>query len=283
MVSGAPTGCARWPGASPRGGGPRDHLTPGGAHTTFGAQPAREGPGHRPFPRAYRWRCALRRRRRRDYQPLPEQDEFRVNERIRIPRVLLIDETGQKLGEMRTEEAMSLARERSLDLVEVAPNARPPVCKLADYGKMKYEKKKRDAAARRRQHHVTTKEIKLRPKTDDHDMGVKIRAAHKFLLEGNKVKITVRFRGREHAHREIGVAQCMKVAESVADVGAIEAQPDMEGRQMTMLLSPTRRPEKPASEPKATAPAKATEAQPAEGEAAKSAPAAEAPPARTEA
>ena len=151
----------------------------------------------------------------------------------------MIDDDGAKLGEFMTEDALARAREKGLDLVEVAPNANPPVCKILDYGKMKYDKKKRDAAARRRQSQVQLKEVKVRPKTDDHDMNVKVRAAARFLRDGNKVKITVRFRGREHAHHDIGADQCMRVFDAVKDFATVEMPPRMEGRQMTMIIAPT--------------------------------------------
>lgn len=156
--------------------------------------------------------------------------------------MLVIDEEGRKLGEFLTQDAIQLARDRGLDLVEVAPNARPPVTRITDFGKLKYDKKKRDVAARRNQHQVQIKEVKIRPKTDEHDMNVKIRHARTFLEEGNKVKVTVRFRGREHAHRDIGAEQCLRLAEAVKDVGVVEAPPRMEGRQMFMILAPVRRP-----------------------------------------
>ena len=154
-------------------------------------------------------------------------------------RILLIDDDGAKMGEFMTEDALARAREKGLDLVEVAPNANPPVCKILDYGKMKYDKKKRDAAARKRQSQVQLKEVKVRPKTDDHDMNVKVRAASRFLRDGNKVKVTVRFRGREHAHHDIGADQCMRVFRAVKDYAIIEMPPRMEGRQMTMIIAPT--------------------------------------------
>lgn len=175
---------------------------------------------------------------RRELNQPPERNEPRVNERIRVPRVLVIDEAGEKLGEFLTEDAMALARERGLDLVEVAPMARPPVCKITDFGKLKYEKKKRDAEARKKQVIVEVKEIKLRPKTDDHDMDVKERAIRRFLEEGDKVKITVRFRGREIAHRDIGEDQCKVMADRLGDAAIVEQAPRMDGRQMIMLLAP---------------------------------------------
>jgi translation initiation factor IF-3 len=172
---------------------------------------------------------------------VPERNEPRVNERIRVPRVLVVDEEGNKLGEFLTEDALHLARERGLDLVEVAPMARPPVCRITDFGKLKYEKKKREAEARRNQTVVEIKEIKVRPKTDDHDMDVKERAIRGFLEEGDKVKITVRFRGREIAHREIGEDQCKVFADRLADVAMVEQAPRMDGRQMIMMLSPRKK------------------------------------------
>jgi translation initiation factor IF-3 len=164
-----------------------------------------------------------------------------VNERIRVPRVLVVDDEGNRLGEFLTEDALALARERGLDLVEVAPMARPPVCRITDFGKLKYEKKKREAQARKNQSIVEIKEIKLRPKTDDHDMGVKERAIRGFLDEGDKVKITVRFRGREMAHKEIGEDQCRVMAERLVDVAVVEQPPRMDGRQMVMMIAPKRK------------------------------------------
>ncbi len=178
---------------------------------------------------------------RRELSQPPERNEPRVNERIRVPRVLVVDDEGNRLGEFLTEDALALARERGLDLVEVAPMARPPVCRITDFGKLKYEKKKREAQARKNQSIVEIKEIKLRPKTDDHDMGVKERAIRGFLDEGDKVKITVRFRGREMAHKEIGEDQCRVMAERLVDVAVVEQPPRMDGRQMVMMIAPKRK------------------------------------------
>lgn len=180
----------------------------------------------------------MRRSPRRRVQPEPDKNELRVNYRIRVPRVLVIDEEGKKLGEFLTEDAVRLAEERGLDLIEVAPNGRPPVCRIQDYGKLKYEKKKKDAVARKHQVQVQIKEVKLRPKTDEHDIGVKVRHARRFLEEGNKVKVTIRFRGRELAHRDIGAQQCMRMAKECEDLSTIEAHPRMDGRQMFMILAP---------------------------------------------
>lgn len=161
-----------------------------------------------------------------------------MNRRIRVPRVLVIDEQGNKLGEFLTEDAVKLAEDRGLDLIEVAPNSRPPVCRIQDYGKLKYERKKRAAQARKNQVQVQIKEVKLRPKTDDHDIAVKVRHARRFLEEGNKVKVTIRFRGRELAHRDIGSQQCLRIAKECEDLSTIEAHPRMDGRQMFMIIAP---------------------------------------------
>lgn len=173
--------------------------------------------------------------------PAPDTNEPRVNRRIRVPRVLVIDDEGRKLGEFLTEDAIRLAEDRGLDLIEVAPGARPPVCRIADYGQVKYERKKKAAQARKNQVQVQIKEVKIRPKTDDHDMDVKIRHARRFLESGNKVKVTVRFRGRELAHRDIGAAHCMSLAKQLEELGSIESPPRMDGRQMFMILAPTRK------------------------------------------
>ncbi len=186
----------------------------------------------------------MRRRpsRRPDKPERDDSNEPRVNDKIRVPRVLVIDEEGNRLGEFMTEDAIRLGVERGLDLVEVSPNARPPVCKLTDYGKLKYEKKKKEAVARRNQVQVQLKELKLRPKTDDHDMDFKVEHAKRFLEHGHKVKLTVRFRGREMAHKQIGEDQCFRFAQLVKDYGAVETPPRMEGRQMFMVIFPTRKP-----------------------------------------
>jgi translation initiation factor IF-3 len=140
-----------------------------------------------------------------------------------------------------TQDALRLAQERGLDLVEVAPNNRPPVCRIVDYGRLKYEKKKKEAQARRNQIQVQLKEVKVRPKTDGHDMEFKVKHVRRFLDEGDKVKITVRFRGREMAHRNIGEQQCYEIAERCKDLGVVEFRPRMEGRQMFMIIAPLKK------------------------------------------
>jgi translation initiation factor IF-3 len=161
-----------------------------------------------------------------------------VNEDIAVPRVLLIDEHGEKQGEMPTEAALEAAREASLDLVEVAPNADPPVCKILDYGKLKYAEQKKKSETRRKQKTVDIKEIKMRPNIDIHDYGVKTRAMRRFFEEGDKVKVTLRFRGREMAHQERGVDLLQRVREDFAEIAKVEFEPQLEGRQMTMVMAP---------------------------------------------
>ena len=175
-------------------------------------------------------------RRRSAMRPMREEGGPRVNEGIRVPRVVVLDEEGNRLGEFLTPDAVQLARDQGLDLVEVGSRETPPICKLADYGKLKYQRQKKQRASRSASSQM--KEIKVRPKTGDHDLGVKIAKVRKFLTEGNRVTVTVWFRGREHAHRDIGVDQCMRVAEAVDDVSRIESRPAMNGRQMRMVLAP---------------------------------------------
>jgi translation initiation factor IF-3 len=207
------------------------------------------------------------------------KDEPRVNHRIRVPRVLVIDEAGNKLGEFLTPDAFNLARERGLDLVEVAPDARPPVCRIIDYGRMKYEKKKKDASAKRNQSQVQLKEIKIRPKTDGHDFNVKLNHARRFLEDGNKVKVVVRFRGREHAHKNIGVKRCRELHQALGELAVIELQPRMDGAMMVMIMAPNKR----FLDAKAKAEAEAEKRTIAEAEAAEAAKVAEAAKAKTKA
>ncbi len=164
--------------------------------------------------------------------------EVRVNARIRAREVRVIGPEGAQLGIFRLEDALALAQERGLDLVEVAPQARPPVCKIIDYGKFKYEQKKKAQLAKKKQSVVSVKEVKFRPKTDKHDFEVKVNNARRFLEDGYKVKATVMFRGREMAHREIGFDRLKTFAESLRGVATIEQAPRMEGRTATMLLAP---------------------------------------------
>jgi translation initiation factor IF-3 len=170
------------------------------------------------------------------------QEDLRVNERIRISPVRLIDQDGEQVGIVATDEARDIAAEAGLDLVEVAPNSRPPVCRIMDYGKYKYEQKKKKAAgkAKGKAHAAALKEIKLRPRTDMHDLGFKLKNARRFLMEGDKVKVTVQFRGREIVHTRLGRDQLDNVREMLGPLAALENPPRMEGRFMSMILVPNR-------------------------------------------
>ena len=162
----------------------------------------------------------------------------RVNDRIRVPEIRVIGADGKMLGVMNTDEARRMARDLDLDLVEVNPKASPPVCKIMDYGRFKYEEKKKQADARKRQTQIALKEIKLRPKTDDHDLDFKTKHVRRFLEEGNKVKITVRFRGREITHPETAERQIDAIVSAVEDLGTVETSARLEGRTMTAILAP---------------------------------------------
>ncbi len=152
----------------------------------------------------------------------------------------MVDEDGSQLGVMTPWDAMQKAQERGLDLVEVASNANPPVCRIMDYGKYKYELKKKQAASKAKAHAATLKEVKLRPRTDDHDLDFKVRGARRFLLEGDKVKVTLMFRGREIVHTSLGFEQLERVKVMLADVANVESTPRLEGRFMSMILVPNR-------------------------------------------
>ena len=161
-----------------------------------------------------------------------------MNDQIQADTVRLVDENGEMVGVVRRGEALRRAEEAGLDLVEVAPGAEPPVCKILDYGKYKYEAQKKAAEARKKQKVIEVKEIKMRPGIDDHDYDVKMRAIHRFLEEGDKVKVTLRFRGREMAHQELGMKVLDRVREQLESLVKIEQTPRLEGRQMTMVLAP---------------------------------------------
>jgi len=162
----------------------------------------------------------------------------RYNQLISVPKVRVIDENGENIGVMYTREAIDQAAEVGLDLVEVSPNADPPVCKFLDVGKFRYEAQKKANLARKSQKTQEIKEIKMRPNIDDHDYDTKMRSVVKFIEEGDKVKITLRFRGRELSHQQLGMNLLRKVQEDVAEISKIEAFPRMEGRQMLMVLAP---------------------------------------------
>jgi translation initiation factor IF-3 len=170
--------------------------------------------------------------------PEREQSGPRMNEGIRVREVRLIDQNGQNVGIVPTAEAMTRASEAGLDLVEISPDATPPVAKILDYGKYKYQEQKKAAEARKRQKIVEIKEIKMRPSIDDHDYDVKMRSIRRFFDEGDKVKVTLRFRGRELAHQELGWEVLQRVKADTEPVAKVESEPRMEGRQMVMVLAP---------------------------------------------
>jgi translation initiation factor IF-3 len=163
-----------------------------------------------------------------------------VNEEIKVKEVRLIGAAGENVGLITVQKAMEMAREADLDLVEVAPGANPPVCRIMNYGKFLYERTKKEREARKAQTKIETKEIRLRPKTNEHHRGFKTRDARRWLEEGMKVKVTVRFRGREITYPEIALEDLKEIAEELADISVVEQKPDLEGRNMFMLLSPTK-------------------------------------------
>ena len=167
--------------------------------------------------------------------------EPRINERIRVPEVRLVGPAGEQVGIVRIEDALRLAQESDLDLVEVAPNSRPPVCKLMDFGKFKYEAAMKARETRRNQTNVIIKETKLRPKIAPHDYGTKKGHIERFLKAGDKVKVTIMFRGREQSRPELGYRLLQKLAEDVAELGVVESAPKQDGRNMIMVISPLRK------------------------------------------
>ncbi|MGE5153383.1 MAG: translation initiation factor IF-3 [Bdellovibrio bacteriovorus] len=165
----------------------------------------------------------------------------RVNREIAIPEIRLIGADGTQIGVVRTREALEMAEEAGLDLVEIQPTAEPPVCRLMDYGKFRFDQKKKQNEAKKKQKQVQIKEIKFRPGTDEGDYQVKLRNLTRFLNEGDKAKVTMRFRGREHAHRELGLDLLKRVEGDLAEISIVEQQPQMEGRQMVMVLGPKKK------------------------------------------
>ncbi len=162
-----------------------------------------------------------------------------MNEQIKAPQIRVVDSTGKMLGIMKSSQALEIAFDQGLDLIEIAPNANPPTCKIMDYGKYKYEQKKKAQESKKKQTIVSIKEIQIRPRTDSHDLAIKLNHARRFLENGDKTKITMRFRGREMAHQNIGQQQIQKVIQTLADVSVVEHLPKMEGRQMFVMLAPT--------------------------------------------
>ncbi len=171
--------------------------------------------------------------------PVPQKEGPRANRDIRgVREVQLIDQDGQNKGNVSFFDALALAEEAGLDLVEIAPNSVPPVCKILDHGKHRFNEQKKAAEARKKQKTVEIKELKLRPGIDKHDYEVKMRAALRFFEEGDKVKVTLRFRGREMAHQDLGMKLLQRVKEETASIAKVESEPMLEGRQMTMILAP---------------------------------------------
>lgn len=170
--------------------------------------------------------------------PEREQSGPKMNDMIRAREVRLIDETGENVGVVSRQDALDRATAAGLDLVEISPDADPPVCKILDYGKFKYQEQKKAAEARKRQKVVEIKEIKMRPSIDDHDYDVKMRSMKRFFDEGDKVKVTLRFRGREMAHQELGFQLLQRVKADIEILAKVEAEPRLEGRQMVMVLAP---------------------------------------------
>ncbi|MEM6276985.1 MAG: translation initiation factor IF-3 [Pseudomonadota bacterium] len=176
---------------------------------------------------------------RRPHNAPPQRETGpRVNDRIRAPELRLIDENGDNVGVVTPSRALQMAEDAGLDLVEISPNASPPVAKIMDFGKFKYEQQKRESEARKKQKTIEVKEVKFRPNTDTHDYDVKMRNVFKFLDNGDKVKVTLRFRGREMAHQELGRDLLLRVAEDTKEHGKVENMPKMEGRQMIMMIGP---------------------------------------------
>ena len=198
--------------------------------TPVGNAPAGAPPAAAPsFPRSRFTRGAI---------PPQNKDEHRINERIRVPQVRLIDDKGVQVGVISTFEALQMARDRGLDLMEVSPTAQPPVCKICDYGKFKYEKKKKDQTAKKKQTVIRVKEIQLRPQTDEHDLDYKFKNIRQFLLDGDKAKVTLTYRGREISYVDQGFKTLKSLAEQVKDIAQVESHPKLEGKKLIMVLAP---------------------------------------------
>lgn len=172
---------------------------------------------------------------------LPEKNAHRLNREITAPEVRVIDVNGQAIGILPTSEALRLAEQHDVDLVEIAPTAQPPVCRLMDYGKFKYEEQKKSHEARLKQKQIQVKEIKFRPATDEGDYQIKLRNLRRFLQDGDKAKVTLRFRGREITHQELGLRLLERVKADLEEQGVVEQMPKLEGRQMVMIIAPKRK------------------------------------------
>jgi translation initiation factor IF-3 len=206
----------------------------------------------------------LRKRSKTPPKPLPP--EPRINERIRVPEVRLIDEEGRQVGVVRTVEAIAMARQRDVDLVEVAAQASPPVARLMDFGRYKYEQSKKDREAKKHQVNVQLREVRMKPKIDDHDVDFKTRTAAKLLKQGDKVKVTIMFRGREITHPQIGKKLLDRVLTSLDAIAILEKDAMLEGRHMTMILAPDKKKMAAAARAAAAAAAASGKAAPEEEE-----------------
>ena len=175
------------------------------------------------------------------YKPIALEKEHRINEEIRVPKIRLIDVDNENKGIVSTSEALAMASEAGLDLVEISPTGKPPVCRIMDYGKFRFDESKKAAEARKKQKQVQVKEIKFRPGTDDGDYKIKLKKLTEFLEEGDKAKVTVRFRGREMAHRELGMEVLKRVETDLTELGVVEQFPKLEGRQMVMVMAPKKK------------------------------------------
>ncbi|NLG32373.1 MAG: translation initiation factor IF-3 [Syntrophomonadaceae bacterium] len=164
--------------------------------------------------------------------------DWRINEEIRVREVRLVSDTGEQLGIMPIHKALELSLEKGLDLVEIAPSAKPPVCRMMDYGKFKFEQSKRDKEARKKQKVISVKEVKMRPNIDENDFQVKARNARKFLSAGDKVKLTIMFKGRQITHPELGERLSIRMAEQLADISNVEKKPKVEGKNMVTIFMP---------------------------------------------
>jgi translation initiation factor IF-3 len=199
----------------------------------------------------------MQRPRGRQFLPVRPDDEHRINRHIRVPQVRLVGVQGEQLGIVPTEDALRLAQEAGVDLVEVAPGAQPPVCRLLDYGKFRYSKQKKEAEAKKKQHVTQLKELRVRPGTDEHDVERQLKKAQEFLGDGQRVKFTLRFRGREMAHQSLGREKLLNLARQLAEYGWIELEPRTEGRVMNLVLAPGQRKKKDVPPKSAGSPAAA--------------------------
>jgi translation initiation factor IF-3 len=205
---------------------------------SWSISPARSARATPRSPWAARDRAAVRHRLTTEEPSISKAQEIRINDAIRVREVRVVSAEGEQLGIMTTQQALETARSQDLDLVEVAPEANPPVCRIMDFGKYKYTQARRQKEARKKQTTILVKEVKMGPKTEKHDFDFKLKHVRRFLEEGHKAKVTVRFKGREMAHTELGWKMLQKMVEAVQDIAVTENNPRMEGRMLHIMLSP---------------------------------------------